>query len=203
MNLLCTFTTPDIDCYSQYTVPRMRTYAAMHGLDFKVAHSFPFDGYRHPSWGKIWLLLENLDHYENIWVIDADIWINKLDRPIDFGLMQDKPLALSINGGNGGRSYHFNSLNCGSILARPPAKDFLAKVWAVKGHRDANPFWEQDVINDFYTNDMAVRDMIVALPTRAINSHASDIPQSQPDNLVYHLMATSNEQRVRLLKTFN
>lgn len=180
----------------------MRRYAETHQLDFKIADTFPSQRYRHPSWGKIWLLLDNLDSYENIWVIDADIWIGKLEQPIDFGLMQDKAMALSINGGNGGRSYHYNSLNCGSIMARPAAKDFLAKVWAVESKADSNPFWEQDVINDFYTDDMTVRDLIVDLPTRTINSHGSDLPHTHPDNFVYHLMAKSNEERVRLLKDF-
>jgi hypothetical protein len=177
------------------------------GYDYKVATKATFNG-RHPSWEKIKLLLDNWDRYDIIWCIDADIWINKYDKVEQlsdiFGAK--KPLAISVNGLNGDSQGYIVSLNCGSILASPyldndgEAYRLLEQVWDAAGKYAQEWPWEQAVINDKFHKQTNVRNLILALPMRTINSWWQDTPKNAPDNFVYHLMARSNTDRVSFIK---
>lgn len=204
--LICQVITPDIKDYAQYSIPTNIEYAIKHNYDFILYTSKKEEINYHPAWLKITSLRHlGLDKYDWIWVLDADAVINNQEITLeDIISREEKPIIISENGTNDGRT-----LNSGSILIQKSfVPNLLARYdTAVKENYRflVERFWDQELINDWYEEDPSIFSV---RPMTEINSHwrlhSSDRkeveefgigfrePLDQTKNLVHHYMALPN-----------
>jgi hypothetical protein len=121
-------------------MPTFARYAQRHGYDLFVPSGEQFAGMsRHPSWGKIPLILTLLNGgYDAALWLDADVVVLRDDRDI----LDDLPAGASV-----GMVVHHTEdgavPNCGVWLARAEAAELLESLWPLNGFRRSSCWWEQ------------------------------------------------------------
>lgn len=157
--------------------------------------------YLHPAWSKIWIFHHIVDYksYDYIWVLDIDIVILNYNIDIRQYIPRFEKLEhiiCSINGANGG-----SLLNTGSIIYNPHAIN--AVLQSLKFHFNEKtidelnkPFWEQDFINQLYDK---IPDRFTILGMNDINSYWY---QPDPNQLLFHFMARSLDDKIQIAKKF-
>jgi glycosyl transferase family (putative galactosyltransferase) len=194
--------TPEIAGYCAYSLPLNVEYAVKNGYHYYLHHARRSDIPYHPSWLKLEALrLVDLQSYNWIWVLDADCVINNISIKLEDVIAADpKDIIISENGRNGGRR-----INAGSFVLRSSAVPLaLAQydAFARSGSPYMNKkFWEQEMFNDWYERDptiFSVRDMNV------LNSYwnIASLRGEERNNLVFHYMAQSDEQRITAMKNY-
>lgn len=133
---MITLSTPEIECYAQYTRKIKQEYCVKRGYHFAELKC-TIDPSRPPSWSKILLLQRHLvvPCYDWIWWLDADA----VPRDINFGvegLVQGTDLHIVTDWSD--------HLELGSILIRDSlfTEKLLKDTWNETSEIN-HPWWEQ------------------------------------------------------------
>lgn len=124
-----------------------RPYAELHGYDLHIGDGE--SGGRPPAWGKVLLLQDLLERYDEVLWLDADLVI--LDASEDIASLVDRDsfqaLVEQISDHKG--------VNCGVWFLRSceRTKSFLASVWAMTQYID-DPSWENGAVLDLLGYDL-------------------------------------------------
>lgn len=116
-----------------HTLPVLSDYAAKHDISMACVNLV---GNRPPSWMKVQALYEELDRFDRVAWIDADVVVVNGERNI-FDDLGDGWQALV--------EHHTPSgyvPNCGVWVVTQAMRPVLAEIWNGKRHLD-HPWWEQ------------------------------------------------------------
>lgn len=116
-----------------HTLPVLRDYAVAHDISMACVNLV---GNRPPSWMKVQALYEELDRFDRVAWIDADVVVVNGERNI-FDDLGDGWQALV--------EHHTPSgyvPNCGVWVVTQAMRPVLAEIWNGKRHLD-HPWWEQ------------------------------------------------------------
>jgi hypothetical protein len=123
---------------AEVTFPRLRRYAARHGLDVWCVN---LDGPRPPSWQKVLHMIEALDSgYERVLWVDADVVVGDLERNLFDEHRPDAWQALVVHETNCG-----SVPNCGVWLVTRCMRSHLVEAWE-REYFTTHPWWEQAAI---------------------------------------------------------
>lgn len=202
--------TPEIASYTKYTVGVNAQYCIEKGYEYHIVQNM-LAGARHPSWNRLVAVTrflsrntpDQLFEYDYVVVMDADAIIqNPVFRFED--IIEQAPSAhilICDDYDNGGY------INCGIMIFRNAnwTRIFINYWWeqgAVLKKEWEFPF-EQQVLRDILEQEgnipkgLLASGLIKIFSINTFNSHWLDIPE---DNFIAHLMARSDEHRVRDLK---
>lgn len=197
--------TPNILSYAEYVIKINKRWANKFGYDYKIIDTVLPD--RHPSWGKIKGVIETLPHYDRLFLLDADAFVNNDKISLD-KFSSSSLIKICRNDDNGGEL-----LNCGSmIFINDTLTNDLLQHWydmAEESVLKFNSFWEQSILNSLHNNgiycpiDKRFEEIIEVFPMRAFNSWWLDISHNyDPDQFIQHIMARSDREKAEIIKNF-
>lgn len=168
-------------------------YCLKHGYSLHVVNeqAFPL---LPPSWSKLRHVAALLDKHEEVWWIDADLTVARLDAP---PLPQsDKALAFASDW-NGLCAAMFRATNANWVKQILTALPILGDV------RDDDlfgkglgPKWEQNAIKILMRDFPDFEKLVGFLPNGLINDH----PEQDRGEAFCHFGAMTNEQRIAAMK---
>ena len=122
------------------SLPTFAWYAQTHGYDLFVPSGRQFAGTnRHPSWGKIPLIVSLLrGGYDTVLWLDADVVVVENDKDILDDLPADAPMGMVVHHTPDGAVP-----NCGVWLVRAEAAEMIESLWPLVGFRRSGGWWEQ------------------------------------------------------------
>lgn len=147
--------------------PNKADYCRRHGYDFIGVWENASPS-RHPSWGKIPLILAHLSDYDYLFWTDADSLITNPTPTLE-SLVSSSDADLFIAGKG-------ESLNCGQFIVKstPTAAAFLEAVW---GHYPPlGKYWEQSAMIELLADGADARCgcKMEYVAKHLLNSYPSD-----------------------------
>jgi hypothetical protein len=202
--LLLQVVTPEIHEYARYSCAINRRYAASHGYDYEVYAQV--DPTRHPSWSKVKAAIERIATHGQVFILDADAYVQDESIGFEAFLYPKKSLNLCENGPNGGEL-----LNTGAVvLARTRHTADLLRTWWDAGgmtRKTWQHFWEQDILNSLHNSgkdvprDERFRDAVAVWPHHAFNSWWCDVERNPASKrFVQHIMARPLAEKAAMIR---
>lgn len=197
MLTVLTVYTDDILPYLKYNTANVSAWAARHGYNYRL-EKIPESFDRSPHWAKISMAAELLKDGEPLFVMDADMLIQRPEIGLGpflrkmrsgkklIGLCDDKP-----NGGH---------INTGSMLLEgdPVTRELLKEWWTLGEDLDLSweKYHEQDTLV-YMMKQRRVNDLVHIFGAREFNSVCDDW---KPDEFIAHYMAKSTQEKTQLMK---
>lgn len=156
--------------------------------------------------GKVDAVINNIQNYDRVFLLDADAFIN--NDSISLDLYTKKSINICRNDENGGEL-----LNTGSILfINNNLTVDLLKHWYKSGENTDKLFGyfhEQSILNSLHNSGIDVpidnryKENIEVFESRAFNSWWLDISNNYNSNqFIQHIMARSIEEKTRIIKEY-
>ena len=152
------------------TTPSKKAYAERHGYKFECVRDYPTDV--HPSWHKIKMLQDRVDHFDAIFWMDADSVVTNPDAPVVMGttiLTASQDWCAPPDE----RPEDAKGINFGNFILRntPDTHRWLAMV--AQHTQFANRTtccWEQDSVILNMRKDPWFNSQVTRLRRRALNA---------------------------------
>jgi len=192
---IITIHTPEIECYSRYTLAIFQKYCLEHGYTLIIEKR---NSIRAPSWDKVLVLNKYHKLFDYIFWFDADIVINDLGYKLENIIAK---MSKSIGICEDGTKYR--EFNCGTIVIKndEKVKPFLDKWWQLGEEWKLEHWlpWEQKVLNrwGFVANTNTYDDLIEKLPNNTMNNPLKEYPQ---DNFLHHMFQETLDIKTKMSK---
>jgi len=193
---IVTIHTPEIECYSRYTLEIFQKYCLKHGYALIIEGR---NSDREPSWDKVLVLNKYHKLFDYLFWFDADLLINNMNYKLEnITEKLSKPIGMCEDGTK------YREYNCGSIVVKndenvKPFLDgwwYLGEKWKME-HRIA---LEQMAINRwaFIAKYHIHENLIEKLPNKTMNSPYFKIYPK--DNFIHHMILEPLDVKTSMAK---
>jgi hypothetical protein len=188
---------PSFSEIAEITNESTKEYCGLHGYDYLIMDKNP-DPSRQISWGRTFLVRENIGKYDWILCLDADIMIMNHTIKLEHLIDNDYHVIVAASDGK------IERINTGSILWR--ASDCSSKIIEKLYADDEFPnkgYWEQSTLIKLIKKYPELLDSIKIVNPRWMNSHYHywfGNENYQHGDFCVHLAGSDNDYRFETLK---
>lgn len=150
LGVVCTLATGAHRELFEIARPGFERFAVAHRRDLVVGHDDVAGG-RHPGWGKVPLLRELVDAYDEVVWVDADAVVLDPDPDPVAELARHQALGLVFHRYDGMEVPNFGVLTMRSCRW---SKRFLERLWRAERYLE-HPWWENAAVLEFLGYEVA------------------------------------------------
>ncbi len=172
MITICSLWTPELKDFGPMVEANHRAYAEKHGYKYHCLHSNPTD--RPPAWGKIPILLSQMDSADWLFWIDADAIFTNFNKRLEEFIVADKDFIAGKN---------FDGLNSGLFLLSTSqwSRQWLVRIYGLTQFIN-HQWWEQAAMMYDLRVNLETQEHSLLLPYRTLQTELS----WKPGDFAFH-----------------